>query len=358
MSVLAADDPEWDAWLEGRAHDVYHLAGYHQFAAESTAGSPFMTVIGNRDRGMAWPYVLRDISGTDRTDVTSVYGYPGPIAWGVSRGDDFLSSAWTAVRAVWREQGAVTAFTRFNPILENADIVAQVCEARHPAHGPGLVLQGQTVSIDCSLDATSGYRRALRQEIAASRRLGLVTELDENWSDLAAFIRLYTATLDRRRADRSYYVTAEDVTRLRNLLGGHLHLFVTKLGDQVATAGLFTRLGSIAQAHLVGTDEGVAARSPFKVHLHDARRWAHHQGCSSLHLGGGFGAKEDSLFAFKKRFSPLRHQFYTGRWVLDDEANRALIQTSAAGGQTADDDFFPAYRRSQGPQGVPRSGAR
>jgi len=357
VTVVPVDDPAWDEWLARTSHDVYHRAGYHTFATESDGGDALLVVVGNQDKGLAWPYILRSVPGSGLRDVTSVYGYPGPVAWGVDHDPAFIERAWACMTATWREQGAVTAFTRFHPLLGNADLLTPVATPPRPGDQPTVVFEGHTVAIDCSQDdarARAGYRKALRQEIAASRRAGLKTEHDTSWTHLPDFVRLYRATMDRGQADSSYYVTAEQVQRLRDLLDGDLHLLVTRLGNAVAAVGLFTRLGAIAQAHLVGTDETLPVRSPLKVLLDDARHWARAQGCSVLHLGGGRGAREDSLFAFKKRFSPLRYPFHTGRWVLDQDAYRILVADQSGTGPAAGSDFFPAYRSP--PRPVSRAG--
>src|SRR5262245_35118556 len=88
VELLTPSDPAWDDHLAGARRDIYHLAGYHAYAAGSGEGEPMLIIVGNRERMLAWPYLLRRIdgvegpAGTDASDVTSVYGYPGPLAWG------------------------------------------------------------------------------------------------------------------------------------------------------------------------------------------------------------------------------------------------------------------------------------
>jgi len=107
-----------------------------------------------------------------RTDVTSVYGYAGPLALRM-RGDPACGTrAWAAVRLNWLRQVAVTAFTRFHPSLSNQ---------RWLGDDPGVVELAPTVSIDFTTPeetAVRRYPRVLRQEIAAARRRGLQTERD------------------------------------------------------------------------------------------------------------------------------------------------------------------------------------
>ncbi|HVB38584.1 MAG TPA: GNAT family N-acetyltransferase [Vicinamibacterales bacterium] len=356
--LVRGDDPAWDEWLGVVARDIYHGARYHHFSHGCGEGDPYLVVVGDNDRGLAWPYLLRPTSelkgleGSSATDVGSVYGYPGPIAWGCAPGDEFVRRAWAALVGVWRDQGAVSAFTRFHPLLDNAALLAGVegsWAGSRRASG-SVVAVGPTVSVDCTLDddaARGQYARALRQHIAAGRRAGLVTGADDDWSDLEAFCRLYHETMARNRASASYFFDLSYFRRLTIALSGHLHLLVTKLGDDIAAAGLFTEFDGIVQAHLVGTNGDLRSLSPFKVLLDDARAWARARGDVILHLGGGRGGRDDSLFRFKGEFSPRRHVFHVGRWVLDPASCHDLLEARMAAlslGATLDAAFFPAYR--------------
>ena len=336
---------------------MFHTAGYHAYAQGSGEGEAYLVVVGDRRRGLAWPYLLRavadvaELAGSDATDVTSVYGYPGPLAWGCTPGDQFPARAWSEVRAVWREQGAVAAFTRFHPLLDNASLLSGVSWPAELCDGPGpVVAAGLTVSVDCTLgdEATrAGYGESHRREIDASHRSGLITLEDEDWTETATFARLYRETMVRSGASEYYLWDKADFERLRGALSGNLHLLVTLSGNAVAAAGLFTEFEGIVQWYLAGSSEAFRARSPTKVLVDDAIRWARERGNSVLHLGGGRGGHEDSLLWFKGRFSPRRHQFYTGRWVLDLPEYLALVQARLAGQPgtaISDEGFFPRYR--------------
>ena len=359
VELLTPSDPAWDDHLAVARRDIYHLAGYHAYAEGSGEGEPLLIIVADRGRGLAWPYLLRridaieELKGTDATDVTSVYGYPGPVVWGCRPGDSFLTEAWQEILEVWRQQRVVSVFTRFHPLLGNAAIVADFSPSADrlgTALPEPLVPGGSTVSIDCRLDdaaARRGHAKVLRQEIDAARRAGLVTEADEDWAEVETFTRLYGETMRRSGAGAEYMMDLSDVRRLREALGGRLHLLVTRWKDRVGAACLFTELDGIVQAHLAGTNEDLRHLSPLKVLLDDARTWARSRGDHVLHLGGGRAGKEDSLFAFKARFSPSRHAFHTGRWILEPRLYREFVAVRRRSWNTWDstaEKYFPAYR--------------
>ncbi len=354
--LLRPQDPAWPTWLREGAHDIYQTAGFHAYAEGSGEGRAFLAVLGDRHRGLAWPYLLRDVAGvpglagSDATDVTSVYGYPGPVAWGCDPGDRFLGLAWTELLALWRDQRVVAAFTRFHPLIENVSLVAGFRGEEGLRIGIQPVIRlGETVSIDCAIDdeaARGAYHSSERRNIERARDDGLITVEDEGWASLGEFARLYRATMALNRASPYYYFSDADLVRLRDALADHAHLLVTRRGDDMVAAGILIEYAGIVHTYLSASDRGVRP-SPKPLFYDDARRWARARRNRLLHLGGGRGSTDDSLLAFKRRFSALRHAFHVGRWVLDARAYRDLVvMRKAVNGPhpSLDPAYFPAYR--------------
>ncbi len=356
VALVRPDDPAWDAALAGIPRSVFHTAGYHLYSRGFGSGEPYLAIVGNAARGLAWPYILRPVAdvrgleGSNATDVHSVYGYPGPVAWGCAPGAPFVDEAWLAIVDTWRGQRAVSAFTRFNPLLENATLLRDVSAGPGRGPGEGVITAGPTVSVDLSVSdeaVHAGYGRDLARTISAGRRHGLTTVHDDTWAYLSAFTRLHQETMARIGASDFYYFEEDDFRRLRSSLEGNAHLLVTRTDSLVAAAGLFLEYEGSVDWHLVGSNELCQDLSPSKVLVDDAIRWARERGNRVLHMGGGRGGREDSLFWFKSRFSPRRHLFHTGRWILEpglyEELNDVHRASDPAPG-TRDTGFFPAYR--------------
>jgi GNAT acetyltransferase-like protein len=351
-TLIDFDDPEWDAWIETTEHDIYHTAGYHRVPLFAGEGTPQMLVYGSRDRFVAWPYLLQaisagaDIVGSPAFDVTSTYGYSGPLVRGCEPGDPLIARAWEAFRGAWREQHVVTVFTRFHPILGNHRwFVDHVQTSGGPEAHPGLVLTGETVSIDVTktdAEAVADYPRIMRQEISQGRSRGLTTTVDRALEHLPQFLELYQETMTRNNAQSTYFLGREYFDNLIAQLGQDISLVVTKCDGEVAAACLFLSHHGIIHPHLAGTSTKYLPMSPLKVMWDDVRHLAAGRGDRVMHLGGGRGGVRDSLFAFKARFSRDRHEFYTGRWILDPARYRMLVEGSD--GTDPDGGFFPIYR--------------
>lgn len=360
VQLISAGDPRWDEQIEPVHHDVYHRSGYHRFSAETQGAQAWLVAVRDTrvSAGVVWPYMLRPVDGTSAFDVDSVYGYPGPLGWGYAPADPFARAAGQAIAQTWIDQGAVTAFTRFHPILGNTRWGLDL-----PFSGPDgdepIRQIGETVAIDLrqnDADIFAGYQRKLRQEIAAARRAGLTTRLDEEWSSLETFAELYRRTMFRNRAGAMYFFTIDQLGALRRELGSSVRLFTTELDGTVAAAGLFMEHLGFVQAHLAGSDDDFRRHSPIKVLFDDVRRWAAERGNRFFHLGGGRGGRADSLFAFKTRFSGLRHAFHVGRWVLDPVAYDSMVAAWRRRMSLEEDDpdrgYFPTYRRPDAGSGI------
>jgi hypothetical protein len=341
--VLSPSDPEWDAWLRPAPHDFYHLASYHAFAEGMGEGRACMVVHGTARQFIAWPYLVRAI-GERHADAGSVYGYTGPTGAGLDDAE-FLARAWSAIRAVWAGQGLVSLFTRFHPLLGNA----RICEGlRGEAVAPGgEVLQlGRSVSLDLAYDRDDRrrqYPQVLRQEIKRAERAGLTVEEDRDWSCYSTFIALYRETMEKSGASGRYRFSDDYFHALRRSLGSLGHLATAHVDGEAAAIMLFTVCGDIAEAHLTGVSPRFRRLSPLKGLIDGVADIARSLGATRLHLGAGRGGREDSLFAFKSRFSRLRHDFKLGRWILDKRRYDALILERGAATEMAR-GYFPAYR--------------
>jgi len=357
VRLFRPEDPPWDALLLNVPRSVFHTAGYHVYARGLGDGEPYLAIVGDRQRGLAWPYTLRPVAAvrglewTNATDVHSVYGYPGPLAWGLSAGDPFVEHALRLIVETWRSQGAVSAFTRFHPLLGNASLVRDL--PLRPDQDPkteGVIPAGPTVSVDLTLAPAAiraAYGRDLGRQIQVARRAGLRTEPDVGLALLSTFADLYSQTMARLGASEYYLFGEPDFRRLAKVLPGAVRLLVTSVGGDVAAAGLFFEYGGITEWHLVGTADKYIHLSPSKVLVDDAITWARDRGNRVLHMGGGHGGREDSLFWFKSRYSPRRHVFETGRWVIEPRLYEELCAARLAaisGPGTPDPGFFPTYR--------------
>jgi hypothetical protein len=331
------------------AYDVYHLPGYHKLAEEQDDVCARLFVHESESVVIGMPLLFRDldqVNGIQRKgylDVTSVYGYPGPITNATEMPRNFSKEFSAALQGYLERTGVVTAFSRLNPLIEQDRLLDNF----------GEVLDiGPTVSLDLMLSEQAQwnqYRNNHRRDIETAHEKGIVCIHDEEWTYLDAFVDTYYENMRRVEADDYYFFDRSYFTRLRDLLEDHVELFVAFRDEGVIAGALFTVCDSIIQYHLGGTRTQYLKWSPIKLIFEEARRWGAEVDARTLHLGGGIGGKKDSLFHFKAGFSNRIHQFKIWRAVVDQESYQALTENKQAwneqhGLEVADEDYFPTYR--------------
>ncbi|HWN68544.1 MAG TPA: hypothetical protein VNM90_12980, partial [Haliangium sp.] len=101
----------------------------------------------------------------------------------------------------------------------------------------------------------------------------------------------------------------------------------------------------LVQYHLGASASAYLALSPLKLCLHGMSLWGQARGHRWHHLGGGVGAREDSLYRFKSGFSPLRAPFRSWRAIFDRARHDELVRRVPAERRAAaGEGFFPGYR--------------
>jgi hypothetical protein len=351
--IPATDAGRWHEILEQvRAFDFYHLPEYHELARRNGEGRGVLLVYTEASQTGAWPFLLRPLAavegltGLDRglQDATSVYGYPGPLISPDARDDQgFLRRFASMVKDCAADLKLVSMFSRLNPLLENAGMI--------PSLGTVARL-GETVSIDLSLDPGtqwSLYRDNHRRNINRAHRQGMSAYEDVSWIHFEQFVRLYQETMERLDATAYYRFGADHFLQLREALGKRLKLFVAEIDGNICCAAIFVHTNEVIQYHLSGTDPDFARLAPLKLVLDAARLWGNATGARFLHLGGGVGSSEDSLFLFKSGFSPVRHRFCIWKWIVLPELYNQLAEARKTwlaehGLDPPPGGYFPQYR--------------
>jgi len=347
VKFLTPEDPEWGECLSRAPHDFYHNARYCQLSARMDGGHAEASVVNDADGHMFFiPYVVRPLRGINWLgdganalfDMVSPYGYPGPLVKG---DDEFLRGAIHHWARAMHFRGCVSGFVRMHPLLNTMSDAFR--------GGGEVVERGRTVSIDLTLPAEEiwrNFRENHRRDIHKKKKLGIAANMETGPGVLELFAPIYYETMDRVGAGRYYYFPAEYFAGLQAALGDRMHVCIVRdANGGVLSGGIFTECDGIVQYHLGGTLNSALQVRPSKLMFDYVCTWAKERGNRCLHLGGGFGAKEDSVYEFKAGFSPLRHPYYTWQLLFEPSMYQQLEHKRRAlqdEGPTA--GFFPIYR--------------
>lgn len=345
MSVLGTSESRhWTRCIQSMRHDIYHKPDYHRLS-EDNDKTAYLFHYREGAFSIAVPLLLRRIEDVtypcEWLDATSVYGYAGPIASHASLPRPVIDGFHSALQQALRERNVISVFSRLHPFIDQRPLLQGLGECQ---------TIGKTVFIDLQAPSSEQwrvYRANHKRDIKRLKRLGAVVIKDNDSRFLDEFLRFYEDTMRRNNASSYYFFGSLFFSELlsRPQLGNHL--FVCLIDQVPACAGIFSSCNGIVQYHYSGTCERWCRLSPLKLLIDEVRKWSQQQGARCLHLGGGVGAREDSLFSFKLGFSPHRHPFSVWRWVTQPPVYKMLCgervkQREHKSQPTT--DYFPAYR--------------
>ena len=335
--LVEVEPAEWDSLLDrlGCA-DVYLTRAYVEAACLLDPGTPAYLRHAEPGGEVVFCCIVREIEARDggpaARDVTTPYGYGGPVAVGerapVARFYE-LYERWC------RENGVVSSFIRFHPLFAN-----------HSYAGEGIRLQPLSGTIGWQLEASRdlfrGMHRHHQRVIRKARGAGLSVSVREAPTELDAFARLYRGTMERRQARAFYFFPASYWKALTGPLRDRVVRFDAYAAEELVASCLCFASQPWLHYHLGATLEAARSLGASNLLMYEAACWAQARGFTVFHLGGGLGGRNDSLHAFKRRFDPEgERESWLGKAVHDRERYLALAQSEAL----SFDGFFPAYRQ-------------
>lgn len=345
-TLITPTDTRWNDVLARCRHDVYHMPGWTITSEIGEGGKGFGLHASDGQAELFVPLLRREL-GNGEWDASSPYGYAGPICSdGASQAS--IDAGFQSMVDMLKSQGCVSWFMRLHPIL-NADW--QIASGLTVDHGP-------TVSIDLTQSHEmlwQNIRPTHRRGIRKATEQGVTVSIDFARQHMDAFIDVYHSDM-RRLGASSYYLFGRDYfDSLFSTLPDNALLMIAKRQDEFAGGVIFTLAPSsgIMQYHLSTTHVNYRATQPAKLILHTAALWGKQAGYHQLHLGGGIGAAEDSLFSFKRGFSHDTRRFRSQRVLVDHHKYRRLSGLDD-GARLEVDGFFPAYRKQARPESIAR----
>ncbi|OPY84955.1 MAG: FemAB family protein [Syntrophorhabdus sp. PtaU1.Bin153] len=351
----ASDKTAWRTVLdECGLHDTYHLAEYHDLAEAQGEGEAYLFYYRNMGHCAALPFLLRPVSSVHGleefvyNDATSVYGYPGIVSslrTEEAQSVKFRRGFHESIRQALSEARVIAFFTRLNPLLSTwwlFDGIAHVVPLSH------------TVAIDLRLnrkEQNMGMSKGHRYDIRKASAVGVTVEEDPLFERIDEFMAIYNTTMDRVGSTAYYYFPRDYYFKLKSFLGDRVKVYFARYQGVIVSCAMFLVTNGIVQYHLSGS----LAECPYsgiKLILDHVCEMGTKAGHQWLHLGGGLGSSQDSIFRFKAGFSRLRFPFHIAKSIVDKKAYMQVIdlwhRTLMGKGISIppDSGYFPEYRRA------------
>lgn len=336
-------EEQWDAVVRSfKKYDVYYLSGYVKAFQLHGDGEPLLfygetdsvrgiNVVMKRDIAKD-PWFAGKLPEDTWFDFATPYGYGGWLLEGMGE----PTPLFAAYEAWCQKHNVVSEFVRFHPVLENQKPLADAYE---------VVPLGGTIAMDLSspetiwANLTSKNRNVIRKAQKNGVRIfsGRSPELYER------FRALYNATMDKDHAADYYYFSPAFYESVLNDLPQNAQVFYARLEDgTVIAASIMLAANGRLNYHLSGSRRDFQHLAPTNLLLYEAALWGCANGCKTLHLGGGVGSGEDSLYRFKKSFyrgEPCR--YHIGKKIFLPDIYQEL---TARRGDLPEVGFFPRYR--------------
>nr|WP_121272983.1 GNAT family N-acetyltransferase [Pedobacter schmidteae] len=324
---------KWTAYVRKAVnYDFYHTWAYHSL---EKSGEPLLFVYEEADIFIALPLLKRKIDNSGMFDLTSVYGYCGPIAnvKFADINDQILENFKHSFLNFMKMGGYVCVFSRLNPFIDQKILIEKI---------GGIWNNGRTVYMDLSIpieEQRAGYEKRLGRQIRQLRRMPYHIKETNSQDEIRLFARMYTENMLRLRAQESYFYDEAYFTQL--LKGEDCKLIVIYDGDEMICGAVIMCAGNVIRNHLSATANAYINHSPSKLLTDEISVIGRRLGKKYFHLGGGLGGREDSLFKFKSSFSSLFLEDTTWRFVSDIFTYNDLVKERDDHINT---NYFPLYR--------------
>ncbi|WMJ83314.1 GNAT family N-acetyltransferase [Oscillospiraceae bacterium LTW-04] len=319
-------------------YDVYYLHEYVSAFRYAGDGNPYLIYYSGDRMRLCYTVLHCDIAKSYTFegilekgcyyDIATPYGYGGPLVTHYSQKE--MRRFFALFKAYCNENGIISQFIRFHPLLGNEVLFADYCE---------LCSIKKTVFVDIADRETvyANLESRCRGAIQKARKTGIQIKIDNSDEAKATFIRLYSETMQRLGAASYYFFNGEFFDDFFLNMAGYYNLFCAMLEGQIVSAAIILCCNLNIHYHLSGSDEAFQRFSPNNLLLYTAACWGADNGYKKFHLGGGVEA-DDSLFLFKKSFNKEGQlDFYIGRSIFSDEKLRSLVKLRV----DCDPDFDP-----------------
>ena len=292
------------------------------------------------------PVIRRTIPGTPQSDLSSVYGYGGPLAIGTPTPVE--RAAFTdAFQGFARAQDAVAEFCLLHPVLDAAQTALL-------PDGSTRTYRKEVVIADLTLPLPQIWARIeerQRKAALAARKAGVVVVAsDLSDPELDAYHALYLRTMQAVGAKPFWHFPDRYFHNCRDCVGpDHVTLYNALHEGRVVASFFHIHMFDTVYYHFSCSEPEARKLNPTSLLMLDSLIWAKSAGYRLFHMGGGRTDGQDSLFTFKHAFSGQTIPLHSTQRVLDPEAyarltEAAKLRETERHGAPLESAYFPRYR--------------
>jgi len=321
--IPASDCTKWRQLLSAIAPvDCSYLPEYHlAYSLRIPHSKPLLWHFEHGNDQLLYPFLLTPVMVDDEvtgySDISSVYGYTGPIATTTS--SEFLKNAWKAFDDFAQQQNIIAEFIRFSPINQTERF----------AHPKTQVEANRTLAIS----HLSGSEEELLQKIGSKTRNMLRKAHDAGLTAcelalpeyLPAFRALYEDTMHRNNASEFFWYDDAYYEKLLMLKNGELRLLGVFANEVLVGAAMAIAHGKSALYHLGASLPDYARLGAGNLSLFTMSVALMKNGVEFINMTGGrTTSPNDSLLSFKKSNATGTATFYIGKRIVNPAAYTSI----------------------------------
>lgn len=237
-----------------------------------------------------YPFIKRKLArpGAFYYDITSPFGYGGPV-FKVRKDGSKLAASFLAAFSIYsRTEKIIAEYIRFHPLLHNAELMKEGLKLL-PVHDT-YTFKLNYVNKDTTEDRYNGTL-AEKESPYSVKKLGTVKHMFD-------FLVLYYSTIRRNEETDSYYFFTNDYFEsLVSELGPNLHLFGIFKGNRLLAACYVLAKGEVLYHHVSANlveEKESDAESKLMAAI---AQWGADNNYSCFHLSGGQASHVSPLTA-------------------------------------------------------------
>jgi hypothetical protein len=347
FSVLSIDEYEkWNEIVKSfNSYDVYYLADYVKAFKLHGDGEPTLFYYEDANIKAINVGMKRDISLDmkfkgkipDNTyfDMSTPYGYGGFLIEG-ELSENSLMNLNKEYSSICKKEGIISEFVRFHPVINNEKNLKSIYD---------ITTLGKTITVELfsKEHVWNNLASKNRNMIRKAEKSGVEIFWGRDPNLLDEFIGLYNATMDKDNAQEYYYFNRDFYNSILKDLKYNSLLFYAVFEKKIIAMSMVMYSNEKIHYHLSASDRNYLKLAPTNLLLHEVACWGCENGYKNLHLGGGLGSKEDSLYKFKKVFNKNSNTtFSIGKKIFCEEKYDELVRIRDIEDHYS--SYFPLYR--------------
>lgn len=245
-------------------------------------------------------------------DLSSPYGFGGYFT--NTSNSSFIQEALIAQSKEAQKQNIIAEFVRFHPLYPSSTSFSVLL--------PFFQTEREIIEVQTDFKTRwNHYSSRIRGKIRKANNELCITQSQ----DISKFHQLYTQTMQRSQASEFYFFNFEyfkKLFRLKNCIS-----LEAKSQDITCAMALFFYDEYCSYYHFGANSNSsiITNLNPMCAIFETFFQIAQSKGIRSCILGGGRSSSpQDSLFLFKKQFSPISKPFYIGGNIYNQEIYQEL----------------------------------